>query len=609
MHWIRDLSIRWKLVLIAVLTCAIAELVAGVVATYYSSVQYESQKSQDVAVQTQVLAASLAAPLAFSDANDAREYLDALQANREIAAAGVYSGNGKLFASYRRSDTAAGLLPAKVPPLGRRIEDGTLTVSLPIVQAGNDLGRVYLVVDVDRLATRLLSFGGLMLLAVLGSLLISVPLSMRLNAAISNAIREIAHAASRVTAGDLDVKLPDSKSEDEIGVLISTFGRMVESLRGMMQQERLRALGQMSSGIAHDINNALSPMALLTQSLLEREANLDPKIRSYLETVKRVVDDVSATVGRMREFSRKRENQITLSPLDINLMVNQVIELTRARWSDIQQTLGSVIEIKTDLAPDLPAVMGVEGEIREALTNLIFNAVDAMPQGGTVTLRTRATSISSASHVKVEIADTGHGMDEDTKRRCFEPFFTTKGARGTGLGMGMVYGMVQRHSAEIDIESEVGKGTTVGLTFLARAAVVPAPTPEKSAEKASIRPLRILIVDDDPFVLDSMQLVLNLDGHHVVRADGGQSGIDSFRAAQTGGDPFDFVITDLGMPYVDGRQVARAVKDMSTDAQVVLLTGWGRRMNAAGEIPDGVDYLLGKPPKLEELRETLAMCR
>jgi signal transduction histidine kinase/ActR/RegA family two-component response regulator len=607
MRWIGDLSIRWKLVLIAVLTCVIAELFAAAIATYYSSDSYEAQKSQDVTVQADVLAASLSAPLAFGDAAAAREYLDALKVDREVAAAGAYGANGSLVASYIRSGVHAGLLPRSAPAAGQRLVDGSLMVALPVVQAGNDLGRVYLVVDVDPLGARLLRFGGLMLLAVLGSLLIAVPLSMRLNATISNSIHRIAAAASRVTGGDLDAELPTATSRDEIGVLVSTFGKMMASLRDLMQQERLRALGQISSGVAHDINNALSPMALMTQSLLERERDLDPKIRSYMETVKRVVDDVSATVGRMRDFSRKRETDIALAPLDLNVLAKQVIELTRARWSDIQQTLGSVIEMNTEFKADLPPIMGVEGEIREALTNLIFNAVDAMPKGGTLTLRTRQTCESSTGYVHIEVIDTGFGMDEETKRRCFEPFFTTKGQRGTGLGMAMVYGMVQRHSAEIAIESAVGKGTTVGFTFLARAPVVQPAAPEVSAPKAEIPRRRILLVDDDPFVLDSMQLVLNLDGHDVVTAEGGQSGIDRFRSAQSEGRPFDFVITDLGMPYVDGRQVALAVKGMSESTRVVLLTGWGRRMNAAGDIPEGVDHLLGKPPKLEELRATLAL--
>jgi len=607
MRKIKDLPIRWKLVIVTVLTCAIAELVAGAIVTAYTGNSYAREKSQEVTVQTQVLAASLAAPLVFGDKAAAQEYLDAFKADREIAAARIYGADGALFARYRRGDAPKGLLPDKAQSQGRHFEGDRLVASLPVAQDGMNVGSVSLAIDTEPLMTRLVRVGGLMLLAVIGSLLIVVPIAMRLNATISSPIRDIARAASRVTEGDFNVELPDTGRDDELGILQSAFAKMVASIRDMMQQERLRALGQMSSGIAHDINNAMSPVALYTQSLLEQEANLSPRLRSYLETVRRVVDDVTATVGRMRDFSRKREPDMTLAPVDLNKLVQQVIDLTRARWSDMQHQQGGVISVTAILDPELPTIMGVEGEIREALTNLIFNAVDAMPNGGTMTLATGTVSVEGPPrHVYVEVRDTGTGMDEDTKRRIFEPFFTTKGERGTGLGMAMVYGVVQRHSAEIEIDSAPGAGTAARLIFLARTPVAREESPAQISVTAA-KPLRILLVDDDPFVLDSMRMVLELDGHDVTTASGGQDGIDSVRKAR-GNGAYAVVITDLGMPYVDGNQVARAVKELSPATRVVLLTGWGRRMTADGTMPPGVDHLLGKPPELNELRAVLARC-
>jgi signal transduction histidine kinase len=607
MRTIKDLPIRWKLVLVTVLTCAIAELVAGAIVTAYTGNSYAREKSQEVTVQADVLAASLAAPLVFGDKAAAQEYLDALKADREIAAARIYGADGTLFAKYRRGDAPHNLLPATAQARGQRFEGDRLLASQPVVQDGMNVGSVSLAIDTVPLMSRLLRVSGLMLLAVMGSLLIAVPIATRLNATISNPIHDIAQAASRVTQGDFQVELPEISRSDEVGVLARTFSKMVASIRDMMQQERLRALGQMSSGIAHDINNAMSPVALYTQSLLEQEQDLSPRLRSYLETVRRVVDDVTATVGRMRDFSRKREPDMTLAPVNLNLLVQQVIDLTRARWSDMQQQQGGVITATAILEPDLPAIMGVEGEIREALTNLIFNAVDAMPNGGSMTLSTGIVSVEGPPrHVYVEVRDTGTGMNEETKQRIFEPFFTTKGERGTGLGMAMVYGVAQRHSAEIEIDSAPGAGTAARLIFMAR---TPMAREESPAAKPAVptKPLRILIVDDDPFVLDSMRMVLELDGHDVSTASGGQDGIDSVRNAQTNGG-YQVVITDLGMPYVDGNQVARAVKTMAPATRVVLLTGWGRRMTADGTMPPGVDHLLGKPPELNELRAVLARC-
>jgi NO-binding membrane sensor protein with MHYT domain/signal transduction histidine kinase/ActR/RegA family two-component response regulator len=386
------------------------------------------------------------------------------------------------------------------------------------------------------------------------------------------------------------------------GALLQAYDDLRQSQQAVMQQERLRALGQMASGIAHDINNALSPAALYTEMLLERETALSERGRGHLVTVARAIDDVAATVARMREFYRQREAQLQLTPVQLNLLVRQVLELTQARWSDMPQQRGIVVRLETELAADLPAILGVDSEVREALINLVFNAVDAMPEGGVLTLRTAAPDGHGAI---VEVADTGVGMDEDTRRRCLEPFFTTKGERGTGLGLAMVYGVTRRHGAEVQIDSAVGRGTTVRLIF-------PVPTvamPERAAAAPADAPagrLRVLVVDDDPLMLKSLCDTLELDGHSVVTASGGQAGIDAFRAAHRSDGAFDIVITDLGMPYVDGRQVAGAVKASAESVPVILLTGWGQRLMADGEVPAHVDQVLSKPPKVREVRAALA---
>jgi signal transduction histidine kinase len=371
----------------------------------------------------------------------------------------------------------------------------------------------------------------------------------------------------------------------------------------MLQQERLRALGQMASGIAHDINNAISPISLYTESLLEREPNLSERARGYLSTIQRAIDDVARTVSRMREFYRDRETQLTLQQVDLNKAVEQVVDLTRPRWSNQPQQGGIAIELRVELATDLPRIMGADNEIRDALTNLVFNAVDAMPAGGTLTLRTRSQpDEAGVPSVIVEVGDTGIGMDEETRRRCLEPFFTTKGERGTGLGLAMVYGMVQRHSAGLEVDSAPGQGTIMRLVFVAASAS--SMTGQFAAPALPSRTLRILLVDDDPMLLSSLQDILREDGHVVVPTNGGQTGINAFTTACERSEPFDLVITDLGMPYVDGRKVAAAVKALSPATPVVLLTGWGQRFIAARETPPHVDKVLSKPPKLSELRAT-----
>jgi signal transduction histidine kinase/ActR/RegA family two-component response regulator len=389
------------------------------------------------------------------------------------------------------------------------------------------------------------------------------------------------------------------------GALQQAYEDLRQTQQVVMQQERLRALGQMASGIAHDINNALSPVSLYTQSLLDMEPNLSSHARECLAIVLRAVEDVAHTVGRMREFYRQREPQLTLAPVPLNELVQQVVDLTRARWSDMAQQRGTVIAVQTELAEPLPAISGVESEIREALINLIFNAIDALPNGGSLTLRTMVRKDARGNRVQIEVADNGIGMDEETKRRCLEPFFTTKGERGTGLGLAMVYGVMQRHSADVDIRSAAGKGTTVSLIFPALATTSAArPTPAAVFEP--LPRLRLLLVDDDPMLLKSLRDTLESEGHVIIIANDGATGIALFRAAIERGETFNAVITDLGMPNVDGRKVASAVKDISPTMPVVMLTGWGQRLMSEDDIPPHVDRVLSKPPSLRELRAALA---
>ena len=384
--------------------------------------------------------------------------------------------------------------------------------------------------------------------------------------------------------------------------LTSAYDELRRSQQTVLQQERLRALGQMASGIAHDINNAISPIALYVELLLTHETELSQRARGQLEIVQRAVADVGQTVARMRDFYRQRDEQHDLAPLELNPLIEQVLELTRARWYDMAQERGEVITVRCDLAAELPRIMGNESDIRDALTNLVFNAVDAMPNGGTLSLRTKRTR---EDEVTFEVADTGAGMDEDTRRRCFEPFFTTKGERGTGMGLAMVYGMVRRHGGDIAIDSALGEGTTVRIRFavaaqLTQAVVEPVDLTTKT------RSLRLLVVDDDPLVTQTLYEVLRADGHRPVAADGGQEGIDAFTAALRSAEPFDLVMTDLGMPYVDGRAVAAAIKRLSPQTPIVMLTGWGQRLLLEQDVPPYVDRLIGKPPKLAELRRALA---
>jgi signal transduction histidine kinase/ActR/RegA family two-component response regulator len=389
--------------------------------------------------------------------------------------------------------------------------------------------------------------------------------------------------------------------------LRNAYEELRDTQQAVMQQERLRALGQMASGIAHDINNAISPATLYVDSILARAPALDERTRGQLETVQRAIGDVAQTVARMGEFYRQGETKAALAPVNINVILGQVPDLTQARWSDLAIARGSAIDMRVEVAPDAPTIMANESEIREALINLVFNAADALPNGGRIVLRVRrqaADARFAKPAVVVEVSDDGIGMDESTRHRCLEPFFTTKGERGTGLGLAMVYGIAQRHGAELQVDSETGKGTTIRLLF----PDAPGPTamPQSREPPQAAQGLRLLLIDDDALILQSLRNALEYEGHHVTCAQGGQAGIDMFRAARDRNTPFAAVITDLGMPHLDGRQVATAIKSIEPAAKVIMLTGWGQLMADGTDVPVDVDRILSKPPNMWELREALA---
>ena len=444
--------------------------------------------------------------------------------------------------------------------------------------------------------------------------LVIVPLMVEQRSGVFGVLVVARRTANAFTSGDCEflrqlcdhVALAANQAQ-----LHESLKRAYEDLQlsqnAILQQERLRALGQMASGIAHDINNAISPVSLYVETILAHETGFSDRARKQLEIIQRSVDDVAHTVSRMGEFYRQRPMQSQLAPVQVNAVLDDVLELTRARWSDMAQRRGAVIEPRIEHDGENPVVMAIESELREALINLVLNATDAMPDGGTLTLRTGHALEAGkgvARRVFIEVTDTGAGMDEATRRRCLEPFFTTKGERGSGLGLAMVYGITQRHGVDIDIRSAPGEGTTFRLTF-------PLASPAaQSTGSLRIQKIpthtRILLIDDDALLLQSLREILVNEGHQVQTAGGGRAGIDAFLDAQKAGEPFPVVITDLGMPHIDGRAVAAAVHAAAPDTAIIMLTGWGHRLVAAGDIPPGVSRVLGKPPKLAELRQLLA---
>lgn len=381
-----------------------------------------------------------------------------------------------------------------------------------------------------------------------------------------------------------------------------------ETQRQLLHQERLRAMGQMASGIAHDINNALAPLTMYPEMLLATEENLSPQVREVLELINHSALNIAQTVSRLGELYKRQDNEGERRLVDLNALVTRVVDLTRPRWRDIARQQGAEIRVSTNLATDLPPIRAIEGEIRDALTNLCFNAVDAMARGGRIELTTRRVS----GGAELSCRDTGIGMDEETRLQCLEPFFTTKGHHGTGLGLPMVHAVVERHNGTIRVDSAPGKGTTFTI-FLPAAPTVglpsaPGTTPQATRAATSVPPSRcahLLIVDDDVSVRKALAMSLLKEGYDVAVAESGHDAIAQFEQAANAGNVFDAVITDLGMPEMDGAELAGRLRKAWPATPIILLTGWGVHFGKLRQQPDSVDVVLSKPPLIQELRNAL----
>jgi len=367
-----------------------------------------------------------------------------------------------------------------------------------------------------------------------------------------------------------------------VGDLRRTLDELQAAQDTLVRGATLRAVGELAAGAAHHLNNLMAVVLGRTQLLLYR--NRDPENGSALRTIERAALDAADTVRRIQVFSRAGHGA-SAAPVDLNATVRESIDLTRSRWEHEAQVRGARIDLTFEPGP-LPSISGRNSELREVVTNLILNAADALPRGGRVTIR----SWGEPGRAVVSIADSGPGMSEDVRGRAFEPFFTTKGVRRLGLGLAVAYGLVSGHGGDIALESAEGRGTTVVFWV-----------PATALEEASAPPLasngerhgRILVVDDEADVREVLADVLLAQGHSVTLAGGGQEALACLER-----DLFDLVITDLGMPDVNGWDVARAVKSGRQGLPVLLLTGWADAVESG---VGRVDAVIKKPFDMTKL--------
>jgi PAS domain S-box-containing protein len=362
----------------------------------------------------------------------------------------------------------------------------------------------------------------------------------------------------------------------------------------LAESEKLRALGLVTGGIAHDFNNVLS--VILSRAELALNHTEDEQARRHLEQVVNAAKEGGETIHRLEGFASFEKDKTDFIGVDINQIVQEAIEICKPRWKGQAQSEGIDLQMITELHADQP-ILGVPGELREVLANLIFNALEAIPAGGNVIIHTD----NKDNGVSLIISDDGVGMTPDMKQQAFVPFFTTKPGR-VGLGLSMCYGILQRHGGTIDIKSEIGEGTTISLwlPIYAKSGEEDGRA-EKNTIPALVEPAVILVVEDEKSILEGLVETFADAGHKVLAASNGLEGFERFLEA----GKLDIVFTDLGMPKLSGWELIEQLRAFDPKLPIVIFSGWGDVINPMKLRQFGVAKVIRKPFEMAKLHSTL----
>ena len=398
-------------------------------------------------------------------------------------------------------------------------------------------------------------------------------------------------------ADAMKLQPPEATSGSAIGQVRTLIEGLVTAHQQTVQQERLRAFREMAGEVAHDFNNTLSGILARAQLLLADVQ--DPDVRRSLRMIEQVALEGAWVVRRFQDFSRARPAR-PFQPVDLNQLVTEIATSARSRWSQQLAARGISGEVRAETSP-LPPISGDAAELRQMLTSISLNALDAMPEGGDLTFRTGTES----GRVFCEVVDTGIGMPDEIRLHIFDPFFTTKREKGKGFGLSGAYAIVDRHGGEISVESDVGKGTTFTI-WLPAAGQVTEPAPGASSRPQATpapRPAagaKILVVDDSEEVREVLRELLSRHGHTVVTCPDGESGVVELETRS-----FDLAMLDLGLPGMSGLEVAQRLKLRWPSTPVALMTGYGDRMGPDDAKSGDVDFVLAKPFSLDQLRSVV----
>jgi signal transduction histidine kinase len=563
------LADRWPRIPVLAGLMAFALLGIGLIVIFQSDALYRQQKVDETRVQAEILSANVAPALDFGDPSAAQEAARALGVNPQVNAAGIYAPDGSLFAGYARKD---GALPPRLVDSG--IDAGAVEVLVPVLRERERIGTVYLAVVWEPVSRRLARYSVVGLLVVMAVLIVIV-LGVA-QTALRRANRELETRAEALSAAyaELQVQM-DERAHAE------------EQLR---QSQKMQALGQLTGGIAHDFNNMLTVIQG-SADILRRPGLTEEKRLRFADAIVQTAGRAAALTSQLLAFARRQP----LSPevLDLNAHIESMVDL-------LDRTLGERVRIDLDLTPGLCAIEADPAQLEAAILNIAVNARDAMPDGGTMSIRTAKAEPMADGRpaVSMAVADTGSGVAPDVLGRVFEPFFTTKDVgRGTGLGLSQVYGFAAQTGGDARLESEVGVGTTVTIVLPCTARKLPTPPAPARDGRAAQRAARILVVDDNEEVGAFAESLLAELGHDVLRARSGAEALQCVARHR-----FDAVFTDVVMPGMSGIELAGRLKDTAPDVAVLLTTGYSDEItrSGAGGLP-----IVFKPYRLDTLAAAL----
>jgi signal transduction histidine kinase/ActR/RegA family two-component response regulator len=558
-------SRRWSNAPFAIVATVALLLLAGIGIILQSEAAYRDVQAQDVQVQADVLAVSVAAALDFADREAAQQAVDAIRVNRQVRAIGVYDQEGALIAGYGRD--AAGPPPRYAEPM--RASGSAVTASAAVLSRGERIGTVYLIADPEPLSRRLTRYLVIGLLVVMAALVVAV-LGIAQNA-LGRVNRQLEQRAGALIRANAELKVQVSertKAEDQL-----------------RQAHKMQALGQLTGGIAHDFNNLLTVIQG-SADMLRRPALEDGKRVRFAEAIVQASARAAALTAQLLAFARRQPLRPEI--IEVNDLIRGMIDL-------LDRTLGERIEVRTALADEACTVEADRAQLESALLNIAVNARDAMPDGGLLTIRTAGfREAQSGRMVALSVSDSGVGMDPDTLDRAFEPFFTTKATgKGTGLGLSQVYGFASQSGGDVRIDSRPGEGTTI--TLLLPCSGQAGTRREEEAVTGPERRMtgRILLVEDNEEVGEFAESLLEELGHVVTRVSSGQAAL-----AMALDSAFDAVFTDVVMPGMSGLELADQLAQLRPQLPVLLTTGYSDEITKSGT---GGRPVILKPYRLETL--------